>query len=175
MIPPNKTTIYSEYYPKWIKVLNNEKGYNIIYDYLSQKGIDLTNLYDLFMKEKNDNYLYYKSDTHWNTYAGYIAYYDIASKIKKDFPTFNLLEKDDVEFCKSDINVILKESLTNLVSLNNYIHDLNKEICIKNPYKVHIYKDDKVDEFSFKQTDNKNGLKLMFFGDSFMNQWRILL
>lgn len=169
MIPPNKTTIYSEYYPKWIKVLNNEKGYNIIYDYLSQKGIDLTNLYDLFMKEKekNNGYLYYKAGTHWNKYGGYIAYYDIASKIKKDFPTFNLLEKDDVEFCKSDINVILSDSLIGLVSLNNYIHDLNKEICIKNPYKINISETKDINEFSFKQTDNKNGLKLMFFGDSF--------
>ncbi|MBA4749205.1 MAG: hypothetical protein H2057_01140 [Alphaproteobacteria bacterium] len=72
VIIPDKHTVYPEFLPDWFKLAPQS-----LYDYLlaHDKGrlfIDLKK-YILLKKSKGRHFLYFKTDSHWNTWGGAIA------------------------------------------------------------------------------------------------------
>ena len=78
VIPPNKHTVYSEYLPKYVRERAKETRMAQLIDYLQMnsdvKVIDLRGALD---REHDQYQIYYKTDTHWNSYGAYIAYTEI--------------------------------------------------------------------------------------------------
>jgi len=72
VIAPNKHTVYKEYLPEWINTDVKTITDDIVMDAASKK----INLLDLrpILKEKSDQILYMKSDTHWNHLGASIGY-----------------------------------------------------------------------------------------------------
>lgn len=71
MIVPNSYTIYEEYIPWGINLLNQENLINEVYRANSKdRNIDLVSLF----KKNKEEYIYYKTDHHWTSYGAYLAY-----------------------------------------------------------------------------------------------------
>jgi alginate O-acetyltransferase complex protein AlgJ len=71
---PDKENIYSYMLPLNMKSKNNEVAIRKLYSRLLEEGISTIDLYSLFTGgSTNDKFLYFKDDTHWNSYGVAIA------------------------------------------------------------------------------------------------------
>lgn len=92
MIAPDKNRIYGEYYPDYINKINpdSKNRTNKLLKYLMAKTcIKIIYPYSTLMGLKSIGYLYYKADTHWNSFGAYIAFRELMNEIKKDIPVAN--------------------------------------------------------------------------------------
>jgi len=83
---PDKHRIYGEYVQyiqkirpdsesmdnQWVNYIRNHSDVNVLY------------LYDILMKNKGKDLLYWKEDTHWNYFGGYIGYQEIMKTLAKN-------------------------------------------------------------------------------------------
>ena len=70
--------------------------------------------YDELMNEKENNTLYHKTDTHWNTFGAYTAYKSLEKEIKKVNKEYALLDESRIKECEKDVVYDL-ETLSNNV------------------------------------------------------------
>jgi len=71
---PNKAEIYSEkiFANSKIELMIRNKRNNFFRQF-EKSGIETIDLFDLFMIKKQDSSLYFKTDTHWNSFGKMIA------------------------------------------------------------------------------------------------------
>lgn len=83
---PDKHRIYGEYVQYIQKIRpDSESIDNQWVNYLRQHSdVKVIYLYDVLMQHKDKDLLYWKEDTHWNYYGGYIGYQKIMKVIAKD-------------------------------------------------------------------------------------------
>lgn len=82
MIIPSSFTIYKDLLPKGISLIDEEEYIKSIYSsFNNSNNIDLVQL----LREKKDEYIYYKTDHHWTSYGAYLAYREF-SKINNIVP-----------------------------------------------------------------------------------------
>ncbi len=143
VIAPSKVSIYPEYvrYHNYTRI---DTPHDIVGKYISDK-INFINLKDVLYieKEKNDELLYFKTDTHWNPYGAYIAYQAILDNFKEK----GILDKQEQYVAiKKDYNYSYKgelhlmAALTELDSeksigtniLNNKVIELEEYDYVKN-------------------------------------------
>jgi alginate O-acetyltransferase complex protein AlgJ len=87
VIAPNKHTIYFDKLPDYISKVNPYSSTDQLVDYLkSHTNVPVVDLRKVLIEKKNENQLYYKTDTHWNHYGANIAQYEIMLQIEKLFP-----------------------------------------------------------------------------------------
>lgn len=86
IIVPDKHRIYGEYVQyiqkirpdsksmdnQWVNYIRNHSDVNVLY------------LYDILMQNKGKDLLYWKEDTHWNYFGGYIGYQEIMKTLAKN-------------------------------------------------------------------------------------------
>lgn len=95
IIAPNKEDIYPEYLPTWAK----QNGMiNFSNRFLNENDPTLINLRStmLIAKNKYRNFIYYKTDSHWNDIGAWEAYIEIKKKISIDIPEIKFLSDKDV-------------------------------------------------------------------------------
>lgn len=71
MLVPYSSTIYKEYVPKGVNLIDEEKIIGENYKILSSENT--INILDKLRENKNED-IYYKTDHHWTTYGSYIGY-----------------------------------------------------------------------------------------------------
>lgn len=163
IMPPNKSTIYPEYYPDFIKQLDRPSYYEIISDYIKENTkVRFIDIYDKFMEHKNDYDLFYRGDTHWNSAGGYIAYKEIAAAIQEKHPDFKFIRDEDVSRYNNDN---APNGLVDFLNGYDYSPISSPEVCIKNPVKINVIKE--TGSNKHVMTSNTKGLKIMLFHDSF--------
>lgn len=84
IIAPDKNKIYGEHITKVVKVNPDSESRSVqLVEYL-KKHTRATVLYprDELIAHKPDGLLYWKNDTHWNDYGGYIGYTEIMNALK---------------------------------------------------------------------------------------------
>ena len=86
VLVPDKHRIYGEYVQYIQKIRPDSKSMdNQWVNYLRQHSdVNVIYLYDVLMRHKGKDLLYWKEDTHWNYYGGYIGYQEIMKAIAKD-------------------------------------------------------------------------------------------
>ncbi len=95
-IPPDKNRVYPEYYPDGIFKVNDKGRAEQLHDFLKEKGdVKILYPYQELLAHKNEGLLYWKTDTHWNNYGGFIGYTALMNVITQDFPTITPLTQDD--------------------------------------------------------------------------------
>ncbi len=161
VIAPDKHKIYPEYYPDNIKPLKNQSKVFQLIDYL-QKNTEVKIIYpkEMLLKHKNEYYLYWKTDTHWNSIGAYYGYLYLMDTIKKDYKNINVYklhnivkEKYPGDLYKLTPSIIRKEDTT-LYSKEN----INlKNYCI-------IPKEEKGD---INCNNPNSDISLLVLGDSF--------
>lgn len=90
VVGPNKSTIYPEYLPD--KFVPSDKRY---FSFFADVLKDVPNLVlydptDDFLRQKNiEGILYYRTDTHWNSKAAFLAYEGVANRLSLPVPDVN--------------------------------------------------------------------------------------
>ena len=69
-VAPNKNSIYSEHMPEYIENRHSESNAARVGAYLDAAGVNYLDLFDILGNEEN---LYYKTDTHWNSRGAALA------------------------------------------------------------------------------------------------------
>ena len=87
IIPPNKNTIYPEYVPDEIPKIGEQSRLDQLVNYEKQFGIvKVLDLRPTLMAARNQNWIYYRTDTHWNYYGTFIAYQEIVKELQNWYP-----------------------------------------------------------------------------------------
>jgi hypothetical protein len=134
---PNKHTIYPENLPFAMKrqIQSDTSLAEQVVKYFNKREIPFYDVSKDMIKGKLKNQLYYKFDTHWNSYGAYEAY---NSFCHQTFPVLGLTSFSLNDFEINYLNT-RKGDLTNLLgvdSINNYF-DKKPEFVFKgNSYQV---------------------------------------
>lgn len=165
MLPPNKSSIYSEYFP--YKTSTKQKGKSIMTKILKdQYGISVIDVEDILKAKKDSVMLYYKQDSHWNNLGAIIGTKYLVDIISQDFnvPHINL---EDYSIKGEETN--RKGDLATMLSLpyNDYDYTIKRRIPHHMIYKeAHL--ETSQDEYIYTQnTTCNNTVKGLFFRDSF--------
>ena len=88
LIAPDKETVYPEYLPGYEKGLDTQRRFRDFYQRLKlANGIKAITVLDALVSSKNDNNVYFKTDSHWNFFGAYIAIEEIVKQMAGDFPS----------------------------------------------------------------------------------------
>jgi len=124
MFCTDKESVYPEYYPKSINRGPEPIQLDIITNYLKENtSVDVFNIRQALLAEKNKYLLYYKIDTmsftgdfaHYNQIGAFFAYRELMKHINKHFPQVKPYNEDDIEISYDDIgrpNVSIKSGFT---------------------------------------------------------------
>lgn len=159
VFPPNKHHIYSEYLP--FQLEKEETLYSFLKSDLEENStVSLIDLHSLLLKEKKENQLYYKTDSHWNDLGAFIAYQHIIDYIKKDM-SIQKLQLEDYNI-STELKVLGDN--TQMVNIKEKTEVINFEN--KTPSKIKTLSDDQ--RFLHFKNESKD-YKLMLYRDSFSN------
>ncbi|MDY5051026.1 MAG: DHHW family protein [Candidatus Mucispirillum faecigallinarum] len=167
IIPPNKSTIYPEYYNKYIGKTAGKDNYLILKDYLNKKlpNAHIVMPYDELMNDKENNMLYHKTDTHWNTYGAFYAYKSLEKEIKKVNKEYALLDESRIKKCEKDV-------LYDLEILRNNVKSAGKKyesICINGIDNITLKPNNKA-AIWHKGYGGEKAPKILLIHDSFMKE-----
>lgn len=151
VIAPDKSKVYTEYFPYNYK---SNKDKDKVFDFKKYADIEIPStiiyLEDEILKNKTNSlneYLYYKTDTHWNDLGAYYAYKAIISTISEN----NRLATSNIKFEFS-------------ISKEPYSGDLIRSYRIDKKYAETNYP-----VYNFAKTDKgmKNQQRVYLVGDSY--------
>lgn len=158
-VAPNSHSIYKEYLP----VKPNSKLRRI--DLLNIKLKNKFNIIDVrtnLLSAKSQNILYHKTDTHWNEYGGFIASQEIIKTIKKDFNHISLLDKNNFNVKRTQVNQM---DLTKMLGINAKDEKINFIEKKLSPIQMRNDTINKIVEIKVINTSKK--LKTIVYSDSF--------
>ncbi|WP_326511626.1 alginate O-acetyltransferase AlgX-related protein [Clostridium intestinale] len=146
MIPPNKETIYNEYYPDKILKVSSYSKLDQLMDYLSKNtDLEVIDVRDDLMRLKSEKTLYYLTDTHWNNMGGFVGYKKLIKAVNKVYENTPMLSEDD--FYINSVNIKTGD-LQNMLALNGYFNDLDYEFKPK-------------EQYSYKEVETSNNKELI--------------
>ena len=167
---PNKHTIYPEHLP-WNMELQVLKGSNLsdqIVTYFQQNGLKIVDVRKRLLVEKQNQQLFFKFDTHWNSYGAYFAYQEFCIQTTKELN----LSPFTLEDFNIDYSKVSKGDLTNMLGIKKMegYSDKSPNFVFRNLKEGYI----KLDTKGFPQrtviTENKNidnNETVIVFRDSF--------
>lgn len=83
-IAPDKSTIYPDKMPDWLKRTNQPSIIDQLIKYThANSNIIMLDLRPALFEAKNQEQIYYQADTHWNAKGAYIAYQEIIKILNK--------------------------------------------------------------------------------------------
>jgi hypothetical protein len=87
VIPPNKNTIYPEYVPAEIPVVNAPSRYDQLVEYMQRHGTTpILDLRPALLEARKTRVVYYSKDTHWNDLGAFVAYQEILMALQPEYP-----------------------------------------------------------------------------------------
>lgn len=112
LVGPNKSSVYSEFLPGWIKLSSSNK-IDMMMDATDSKYYIYPREVLLAAKQYYTEYdLYYKTDTHWNSFGGWIAFDYFMKELKKENPEINYNQsfylKDQTRKSGGDLSSFLR-------------------------------------------------------------------
>lgn len=91
VIAPDKHTIYPEYVPAAYSRINQKSRREQLVEYLQANSqLPVTDLTPALKTAKSLGNIYFKTDTHWNGVAAFIAHQEIGKQISNWYPQFHL-------------------------------------------------------------------------------------
>jgi len=88
VIVPNKHTIYPEFIPERLNQVSTKRRFTQLVSFVKKHSTDesFLDLQLLLTKNKKQDLVYYKTDSHWNGFGAFLAYRAIIEKISTWFP-----------------------------------------------------------------------------------------
>lgn len=174
--PPDKQTIYKEYYPSFITLPDEPTLVTEVEEYL-KGSINIISLEDAFLKHRHQDLLHYKTESHWTPAGAYLAYRLIMQRLGQDFDALKPLGEQDIRVTKTAevISCVetggyrrtYKGNLYNMLGKPSYIdvHEpLYKKYTFKNQAQI---KTDSKPPFETSFNPNGQALKIYIIGDSY--------
>ncbi len=82
VIVPNKSTVYSEYMPDTIRKFRDTTRLDQFMEHMRRHSrVSVLDLREALFKAKSSHPLYWKTDSHWNSYGAYIGYSEIVRRL----------------------------------------------------------------------------------------------
>ncbi len=117
-IPPDKCRVYSEFFPKWINRVNEQTRLQQVENYFKKthNPIKLINPLEI-LKDSKNRLLYFKGDSHWNSYGAFLGGKQLVQKIKNDFPEITIVTENDFRIVdykakKGQTDLIIRAPIT---------------------------------------------------------------
>lgn len=174
--PPDKQTIYKEYYPRFVNTSDEPTLVTEVEEFLKGE-INVVSLEGAFLKHRHHDLLHYKTESHWSPAGAYLAYRLIMRRLGRDFPLLKPLGERDIGIGKSADVIsavqldgyrrVYKGNLYNMLGKPSYIdtHEpLYKKYTFKNQAQI---KTDSVPPFETSFNPNGEALKVYIIGDSY--------
>jgi len=86
VIAPNKESIYPEYVSASVQRLNGDSRLDVWLAGMQGSPVQVLDLRPAMLKGKTQTQVYYRTDTHWNTYGAYLAYLEMLKPLQEGFP-----------------------------------------------------------------------------------------
>jgi len=132
MIAPNKHTIYPEKLPFKVDTNRLTKIDQIAEIIDDTKHVTPIELKESLIRAKNRGLVYHKTDTHWNTFGAYFAYWKIMNVLNEDFPgEFRPISLKNMKQTKREGRTL---GLSRM--LNYPIEETTKEVKIRKPRSI---------------------------------------
>ena len=170
LFAPNKNQVYPEMMPS---SFNQKPGFGInqLTEYTSllrAANITTINPVDRLKAAKKNRLCYYKSDTHWNLYGGFIAYQHLMDSIRKDFPDIATVKEEDFDI---KTQTAYNGDLAYMCSIEKYIPREDVYMQFKDPSKKLLMPNSSSLMIKFKDnpTLENRKLKVLMFRDSYAN------
>ena len=169
-ISPTKGDIYAEYNIRYL--LEKDKTEELVNIISKNSGVKIYYPRQKYLEAKESEMIFYKTDHHSTEYATWIAYQDLSTQIKHDFPEYYIASLDNYAF-----------EYDNMVHFETHIHKgtsaerINVDVTnhLDKQYKYFIPKNQSNIKIS-KVSDNiydyhnnlaQNDLRVMLIGNSF--------
>jgi hypothetical protein len=88
VVAPSKAAVYSEYLPRALKQVHPRGRLEQWEDYLAGQGLGelLLNLRPAVCQAKAQHPTFYRTDTHWNEFGGFVGYRELLLRLVRWFP-----------------------------------------------------------------------------------------
>ncbi len=170
IIPPNKDRIYPEYLPDGYTLTGNREQCRLdMYKmFLAESiGMHVIDPTEALIAAKKKRELYFKTDTHWNAYGGFIGYTCLMKEIEKDFPDLHAISERDIELKTSEVE---EGDIAQMVGLQRIYKRKEFLIHFKDTTKRLFPPTSSELVLRFKNPDSTGKkLKLLMFRDSYAN------
>lgn len=107
VVAPNKATIYPDKLPEQIKSLPIQSRLDSLISYLKNKNLPvMLDLRPALKTARQDQDVYYKTDTHWNGYGAFVAYTTIINALSSSHPELKPYKTSDLELVTKDPDML---------------------------------------------------------------------
>ncbi len=167
---PNKASIYPEYLPKRLLTSSKKSRLDQVVAYFEENKstVEIIDLKGCLISEKSKKQLYYKFDSHWNSYGAFVAYQYMEDLFKDKVKGFVGLD-----FAAYQVSWEIKQygDLLNTTNIKNGFLD-SIPIVYKSKNGFYHKKNQLMKHGENYRTYNniaKNNLKVVVFRDSYTN------
>ena len=102
IIPPDKSTVYSQYMPDEIPVIGQVSNFDRLVEHIKENGnIHVLDLRTALKDASEKSQVYYKTDSHWNCLGAFYAYNEIVSKLAVSYPNLQAYSLSDFQIIPS--------------------------------------------------------------------------
>lgn len=177
VIAPSKHSIYPEYLPTWMTKMGPETKLDQFLAYMkAHSTVDVLDLRPALLEAKKTARTYLYTDTHWNSYGGFIGYQSVMRSLARQLPALGgplLLEAFELTPLKEtggDLSTMLGQDMPERdgfeltarppLQFPTATEDINIYAKQWPKYMEPIYTENPSEKF-----------KLLMFHDSFSNAW----
>ncbi|MCL1857874.1 MAG: DHHW family protein [Oscillospiraceae bacterium] len=150
-VSPSHNTIYPETMPDFLteqKISDNSRLRQLT-ETFKNSSVMFINPYDRLMKEKENYFIYNRTDTHWNELGAYFGYCELFDYIGKFFPNAKPRPLSDFNVYNSTVK---GGDLIPMLEFDQSEYIENAVVVrIKNPAVPELYRGD-TDEISYQET-----------------------
>lgn len=99
VVPPNKSTIYSQYMPEEIPIIGEKSRLDQLIEFMNLNGhTSIIDLRQTLLDISQAQDLYYKTDSHWNDVGAYYSYVEIMDALSSDYKMLLPRQISDFEY-----------------------------------------------------------------------------
>jgi alginate O-acetyltransferase complex protein AlgJ len=164
VVPPNKATIYPDKVPSAIQKVGEQSRLDFFISLL--QGPDAPLFVDLrpsLQQARQERQIYYKTDTHWNSYGAYVAYREIMDDISQVYPDVHPHALEDFVIEEGDSS---PRDLARLMGLD-FIVEPNISVALDGSSDAYFQRIPPLSNISFSWADSGSKEKLLVYHDSF--------
>jgi alginate O-acetyltransferase complex protein AlgJ len=120
VITPDKQSIYPEYFPGRFQKVGTQSRLDQFMEYMQDSDVPILDLRHPMLQAKPEGQLYFKMDTHWNSFGAAVAQYEIMQYLAKYYPNIHPIQYRAKEFSWNKKN---SGDIANMLNLSDYLQE----------------------------------------------------
>jgi alginate O-acetyltransferase complex protein AlgJ len=165
VVAPNKASIYPDKLPEQIKPLAAQSKLDGLIPYLEKNNLPvMVDLRPALRAARQDQDVYYKTDTHWNGYGALVAYTTIINALGSSYPELKPYETTDLKLVTTRDAQLF--GIARLMHAN-FITEQGFSFGPKRPFVQTLHPGDTYGYNQFSSISNGKLPTLLMFHDSF--------